>query len=183
MAFSFENLKANLSNMAKKTGEVAEKAVKKGSEVAEMAVKKGTEVAGIAKLNISLKEKEGELKKRFTELGELCYNKAEDSALAAKIVDIDDVKAAIEALKNEIAEANGKTICSCGKEIDIDASFCKYCGAKIEKKADDVKPEPEDVKPAEADGSDEVKDAKPLTTDEFVDTFESVMDKYDLNKK
>lgn len=185
MAFSFENLKANLSNVAKKTGEVAGKAVKIGGEVAEKAVKKGSEVAEIAKLNISLKEKEVELKKLFAELGELCYSKADDSALAAKIVDIDDVKSAIEVLKQDIAEANGKIRCICGKEVDKDAAFCQFCGAKIEKKISEpepVEPDAEEVKTEAPVAKEAVNDVKPLSADEFVETFESVMDKYGFNK-
>ena len=185
MAFSFENLKNNLSNVMKKTGEVAEKAYKKSSEVAEMAVKKGGEVANVAKLNISLGDKKNKLTKLFTELGQLTYDKADAADIAAKIVDIDDVKAAIEALKVEIAAANGKVFCKCGKEIEADATFCKYCGAKVEK------PEPAEettekasAKPESHEEADEkeVIDTKPLTAEEFVDTFESVMDKYGFKK-
>ena len=169
MAFSFENLKTNLANVAKKTGEVAEKAVRMGGEVAEKAVKKGTEVVGIAKLNISLNEREAELKKLFTELGILTYDKAE--------------AAEIEALKAEIAAANGKVVCKCGKEIEDDATFCKYCGAKVEKPAPKAATEAEAPTGEPTEKADEnVADSKPLSTDEFVDTFENVMDKYGFKK-
>lgn len=183
MAFSFENLKTNLANVAKKTGEVAEKAVRMGGEVAEKAVKKGTEVVGIAKLNISLNEREAELKKLFTELGILTYDKAEAAEIASKIVDIDDKKAEIEALKAEIAAANGKVVCKCGKEIEDDATFCKYCGAKVEKPAPKAASEAEAPTGEPTEKADEnVADSKPLSTDEFVDTFENVMDKYGFKK-
>lgn len=185
MAFSFENLKNNLEAAMKKTGEVAEKAYKKGSEVAEKAVKKGGEVANVAKLNLSLTDKKSKLTKLFTELGQLTYEKADAAEIAAKIVDIDDIKAAIEALKVEIAAANGKVFCKCGKEIEAEATFCKYCGAKVEKpepKAEpEAKPEPKAADHEEADEK-KIVDTKPLTTEEFVDTFESVMDKYGFKK-
>lgn len=179
MAFSFENLKANLSQVAKKTGEVAEKAVKKGGEFAEIAYKKGGEVAELAKLNLSLKEKENELKKLFTELGMLTYDKAEAAEIAAKIVDIDDLKAAIEGLKSDIAAANGKTVCKCGKEIEINASFCPFCGAKVE---EPVKAEPETEEKVEESAAAEEgsKPAASSDADAFVDTFENVVKKYEL---
>ena len=182
MAFSFDNLKNNLANIAKKTGDVAEKAVRKGGEYADKAIKKGTEVAGIAKLNISLKERENELKKLLFELGKLTYNKADETEIAAKIVDIDDKKAEIAALKFEIEAANGKIVCKCGKEIDDDAAFCKYCGAKVEKKSEAETPKAEESAPKTAEVEETVADSKPLTTDEFVATFENVMEKYGLNK-
>lgn len=175
MAFSFENLKANLSNVAKKTGEVAEKAVKKGGEVAELA-----------KLNISLKDKENELKKLFTELGMLTYDKAEAAAIAAKIVDIDDTKAAIELLKSDIASASGKKVCECGKEIDIDASFCPFCGARVETPApktetvEAVEIVEENTETVEEKTESSTAEAPKSGSDSFVDTFENVVDKYDL---
>lgn len=180
MAFSIDNLKNSLSNVAKKTGEIAEKAVKKGSEVAEIAVKKGGEVAEIAKLNISLKEKESELKKLFFELGKLTYAKASADEIAAKIVDIDDKKAEIDSLKLDIMAANGKTVCKCGKEIDLDDDFCKYCGAKVEKSVESSEPKANEAAPIK-DAEDTVA-VKPLTPTEFVDTFENIMVKYGFKK-
>lgn len=184
MAFSFENLKANLSSAAKKTGAIAEKAVKKGSEIAETAVKKGSEVAEIAKLNISLKEKESDLKKLFFELGKLTYDKATAEEIAAKTVDIDDKKAEIAALKVEIMEANGKTVCACGKEVDLNDGFCKHCGAKIEKTSEVKEEAPKAVEATAVEEKTETAPAasKPMTTSEFINTFNEVMVKYGFKK-
>ena len=59
----------------------------------------------------------------------------------------------IEALKAEITAANGKIVCKCGKEIEDDATFCKYCGAKVEKPAPKAEPVAESVVEAESEES------------------------------
>ncbi len=180
---------------------------KKVSDFADKAAKKTGEVTESAKLNIALKTEQNKLNGLFTELGKLCYEKANgadvDGQVSAMVIEIDGQKAEIARIKDEIAANSGKVYCSgCGKEISAEAAFCPLCGAKQEPKeaaaeaeAPEAAPEAaaEDVPAEEAEESAEEEppagteaprsdapraEAPKSEADGFVEFFNNTVEKY-----
>ena len=111
----------------------------KASEIAKTAVKKTGEAAESAKNAITLKSENNKLEGLFTTLGKLFYEQTKGTdvraQISAQIMQIDEQKLVIENLRAIMAESSGKMVCeSCGKDIDIDSTFCPVCGKKIEPK-------------------------------------------------
>ena len=124
----------------------------KATSIAKTAVKKTGEVAESAKNTITLKSENNKLEALFTTLGKLFYEQTKGTdvraQIAAQIMQIDEQKMVIEELRTIMAESSGKMVCeSCGKDIDIDSTFCPVCGKKIEPKF--VFDEPEDDEKSE----------------------------------
>ncbi len=111
----------------------------KASEIAKTAVKKTGEAAESAKNAITLKSENNKLEGLFTTLGKLFYEQTKGTdmraQIGAQIMQIDEQKLVIENLRAVMAESSGKMVCKfCGKDIDIDSTFCPVCGKKIEPK-------------------------------------------------
>ncbi len=111
----------------------------KATEIAKTAVKKTGEAAESAKNAITLKSENNKLEGLFTTLGKLFYEQTKGTdvraQISAQIMQIDEQKLVIENLRAAMAESSGKMVCdSCGKDIDIDSTFCPVCGKKVEPK-------------------------------------------------
>ncbi len=163
-----DKLKSGFDTAVQKTGELADKAVKKGGEVAESA-----------KLTLNLKNEEAKLAKLFGKLGMLAYEKAADEEMAAVIVEIDDTKAAIAALKAEIMANSGKMLCTaCGKELEAGSQFCQFCGAKLEQPApaEVVEEVAEAVEETVEEAVEAVTDAAEAVAETVAETVEEIKD-------
>lgn len=91
----------------------------------------------MSKLRINLSELNGEINRRYQELGQFIYEAkkagtADEAELEEKIVGIDDLYAQFTAVSAQLAALQNKVTCPCcGKQMDIDATFCSHCGVKL----------------------------------------------------
>ncbi len=123
------------------------------SSAAEKAAKKTEELKNIAKYNVNIKSLEGKLSATYEQIGRLFYEaerNGEDytADIAAEILKADKYHADIAEYKKLLAKLRKVSECpTCGKEIDENALFCSFCGAKQEKPV--VEEEIEVEEPAE----------------------------------
>ena len=110
----------------------------------------------MSKLRINMAELNGEITKRYQELGRFIYE--------AKKAGIDDLYAQLSAVSAQYASMQDKVTCpACGKKMPTDSMFCSHCGAKLE----NAPAEPEEA--AEAVEKAEVP-AEPETTEVTIET-------------
>ena len=92
----------------------------------------------MSKLRINMSELNGEITKRYQELGRFIYEakkagSADEAELADQIAGIDDLYAQLSAVSAEYASMQNKVTCpACGKKMPTDSLFCSHCGAKLE---------------------------------------------------
>ena len=115
----------------------------------------------MSKLRINMSELNGEITKRYQELGRFIYEakkagSADEAELADQIAGIDDLYAQLSAVSAQYASMQNKVTCP-------DSMFCSHCGAKLE----NAPAEPEKV--AEAVEEAEVP-AEPETTEVTIET-------------
>ena len=121
------------------------------------------------KLRINMAELNGEITKRYQELGRFIYEakkagSADEAELANQIAGIDDLYAQLSAVSAQYASMQDKVTCpACGKKMPTDSMFCSHCGAKLE----NAPAEPEEA--AEAVEKAEVP-AEPETTEVTIET-------------
>ena len=104
----------------------------------------------MSKLRINISELNGEINKRYQELGQFIYEAkkagtADEAELADKIAGIDDLYAQFAVVSAQLAAIQNKVTCpACGKQMPQDSMFCSHCGMKLEK----VQPAEEPVEEA-----------------------------------
>ncbi len=104
---------------------------------AQSVGKMAGQLVDMSKLRISVSEVNGELGRRFTELGEFVYEAkktgvVDDAVLAEKLAGIDDLYAELAQLTEQLNVLQNKAVCPvCGKKVPQDAAFCSACGAKL----------------------------------------------------
>ena len=104
----------------------------------DVAVKTTEDVAQTGKKKFNIASLESKLSKDYKALGEAFYDfkkkgELDNEAVDALILAIDDKKAEIEAIKEEIRKAKSNRVCAnCGADIDDDIIFCPICGQKLE---------------------------------------------------
>ena len=92
----------------------------------------------MSKLRINMSELNGEITKRYQELGRFIYEakkagSADEAELADQIAGIDDLYAQLSAVSAQYASMQNKVTCpACGKKMPTDSMFCSHCGAKLE---------------------------------------------------
>ena len=127
----------------------------------------------MSKLRINMSELNGEITKRYQELGRFIYEakkagSADEAELADQIAGIDDLYAQLSAVSAQYASMQNKVTCpACGKQMPTDSMFCSNCGAKLET----APAEPEAEEAAETAEETEVP-AEPETTEVTVETEE-----------
>lgn len=127
----------------------------------------------MSKLRINMSELNGEITKRYQELGRFIYEakkagSADEAALADQIAGIDDLYAQLSAVSAQYASMQNKVTCPvCGKQMTTDSMFCSHCGAKLE----NVPVEPETEEAVEETEETEVP-AEPETTEVTIETEE-----------
>lgn len=93
----------------------------------------------MSKLRINLSELNGEINRRYQELGQFIYEAkkagtADETELDEKIAGLDDLYAQLAAVSAQLAALQNKVTCPCcGKQMEIDATFCSHCGMKLTK--------------------------------------------------
>ena len=107
---------------------------RKVNSVSSTAAKKVDALTNLAKLNLSLREKENALEDCFEKLGSLVYDKVRksyetDEEVAACIDKADQLLADIASIKAQLRQAKNTKACeTCGKDCAADAHFCSDCG-------------------------------------------------------
>lgn len=111
----------------------------------------------MSKLRINLSELNGEINRRYQELGQFIYEAkkagtADETELDEKIAGLDDLYAQLAAVSAQLATLQNKVTCPCcGKQMEIDATFCSHCGMKLTKdEAPAEEPAAQPEQPAEA---------------------------------
>lgn len=111
----------------------------------------------MSKLRINLSELNGEINRRYQELGQFIYEAkkagtADETELDEKIAGLDDLYAQLTAVSAQLAALQNKVTCPCcGKQMEIDATFCSHCGMKLTKdEAPAEEPAAQPEQPAEA---------------------------------
>ena len=128
---------------------------------AKSAAQTGGKMAGqfvdMSKLRINLSELNGEINRRYQELGQFIYEAkkagtADETELDEKIAGLDDLYAQLAAVSAQLAALQNKVTCPCcGKQMEIDATFCSHCGMKLTKdEAPAEEPAAQPEQPAEA---------------------------------
>ena len=100
--------------------------------------KKAGKYLDISKLKIKLAECENDINIKYQKIGEIIYNKIENSESLDKcdiiefVNDINDLKKEQEDYKNKINSLKGKCICKfCNSLNGSDAQFCSSCGNNL----------------------------------------------------
>lgn len=100
--------------------------------------KKTNEIVDYSKLRFTASGLTNEIRKKYQTLGEEVYTStkigSEDTkSIELLIKEIDELKAQLQATKEQITYAKNKIICPvCKAELNKDSLFCNKCGAKIE---------------------------------------------------
>ena len=112
--------------------------ISKGAkDAAAFTVKKTEEITAIAKLKLAIHSEVGKLEKCYQEMGELYYEilrkDVDNSAeVAALLLEADELKTKIAALKAQLASVQRGIICKeCGTQVSSEYGFCPICGTKI----------------------------------------------------
>lgn len=139
------------------------------------AIKKTGEAAETAKLNIALASEKRKLEKMFSTLGKLFYEQVKGTdvrvQIKAQIFEINEQKNVIASLRADIAASRGKAQCIfCGKPLDLESTYCQHCGKQQFAKAG--------TSAAHNDEGNESVSQKPLSAEDFVDTFKNITAKY-----
>lgn len=91
----------------------------------------------MSKLRLNLAELNGEINKRYQELGQFIYEakkagNADEMELEEKIAVLDELYAQFGAVSAQLNALQNKIVCpSCGKRLDTGAMFCSHCGVKL----------------------------------------------------
>ncbi len=104
----------------------------------DVAVKATGDVVDTGKQKFNIAALENKIVKDYKTIGELFYkqqkgNEINEEELMALVAGIDEKKAQIEVLKQEIKKAKSGRVCAaCGAIIEENAVFCPICGQKLE---------------------------------------------------
>ena len=115
-------------------------AVQAGDVAADVAFgvgKKAGELLSVAKLRVRIASLEGDVKDRFSQIGELLYAThtgapTESEVLLVKLQEIAGLKAEIARMQAEIRkEEEAHTCPTCGAFVKEGDAFCGACGGKL----------------------------------------------------
>ncbi len=105
--------------------------------LAKDVAKASSNAVDFAKYKLQLTDVRDEINTRYTEVGRMVVEKGSDADAAEVerlVKEIEQLKQRMAEINEELAALKKTTTCeSCGKEIDVDAVFCQYCGAKNKK--------------------------------------------------
>ncbi len=108
---------------------------KKIQQTGQTAIDKTKKTAEVARLNSEINSLEKDIDVAYTDLGKAYFEKnasnVEDPDMVPYFKAISDKMDQIQECRDEITKLKGITKCvQCGMEIDEDAKFCHYCGAR-----------------------------------------------------
>lgn len=119
----------------------------------------------MSKLRINISELNGEINKRYQELGQFIYaakkaGSADEAELQDKIAGIDDLYAQFAVVSAQLAAMQNKVTCpACGTQMPQDSMFCSRCGMKLSKAPEAAK-EPEAAPAEEAPAEETAPEEK-----------------------
>ena len=156
------------------------KAKEKISKTSSDVAKKAKDLTEIAKLNSQVSANESTIKATYTEIGKYVYENLREDApeeIAAKMTAIDNAKAEIERLQNEILKVKGSQKCAqCGNEVDVNVAFCPSCGNKMPEPVVDVVDEGE-VKEVVDDVFEKAEEVVEEAAEKVEEVVEEVVEK------
>ena len=128
-----ERLQDLLDSVQRTAGQVGDAA----ADAAYGVGKKAVELVSVAKMNIQLVELRSEINTGLREVGEMMYathtgDPTDSETLLAKLAEIDDLNARVEAITAQISREKAATVCPvCGAPIHQGDVFCRECGGKL----------------------------------------------------
>ena len=96
------------------------------------------------------------LRINLSELGQFIYEakkagSADEAELEEKVAGIDDLYTQLTAVSAQLSALQNKVTCPCcGKQMEMEATFCSHCGMKLGADAAPAAPEAPAEAPAEA---------------------------------
>lgn len=112
--------------------------IDKAKVALDVAVKATEDVVDTGKQKFNVAALENKITKDYKALGEAFYNfkktgEIDDELIDELISSIEEKKAKIEELKEEMRKAKADRICAnCGAAIEENTIFCPICGQKLE---------------------------------------------------
>ena len=109
----------------------------------DVAVKATEDVVDTGKQKFNIASLESKITKDYKALGEAFYNfkktgEIDDEEIDNLVASIDEKKAKIEELKEEIRKSKAERVCAnCGAAIEENTIFCPICGQKLEFTSED----------------------------------------------
>lgn len=100
------------------------------------AGKKAGELLSVAKLNIRIVETRADVNTALKEVGEMLYathtgHPTDSEVLQAKLEEIDELKAKIDGMEEELKKDKGPVCPTCGAPVGETDAFCGTCGGKL----------------------------------------------------
>lgn len=105
---------------------------------AQSVSKMAGQFVDMSKLRLNLSELNGEINKRYQELGQFIYEAkkaggADEAELEEKIAALDELYAQFSVVSAQLAALQNKVTCpACGKQMTLDSMFCSHCGMKLD---------------------------------------------------
>lgn len=135
------DLKENLENLGKIISEKAGEVSKKTGEVVEVVTKKAEQTVEITKIKSQINTMQRNNQRDYNDIGMMIYEKYKKGEVVdAEYIELCEAIAereeSIRKSKEEIAALKGLGICpKCNSHMDIDATYCPKCGAKLEEES------------------------------------------------
>ena len=115
--------------------------VSAAKEILSAGAQKATETIEIQKIKMAISKKKSSINAALQNLGKAYYESCKNDCSAASLCDsvVEDIDAKVAELgelEKKLADARKLKCCAkCGSRNRIDASFCNFCGSRLD---DDV---------------------------------------------
>ena len=111
----------------------------KAKDMYGAASKATSDMVDMGKIRYQIKQTEWEIEKTYAKLGEVVYATKKgatdlEEAVGLAVTEVDNLKEKLDELEVRLRAYKKVGKCTaCGKENDVESSFCSRCGAKLEK--------------------------------------------------
>ena len=115
-----------------------DESVSTAREILSAGAQKATETSEIQKIRVAIARKKSSINAALRNLGKAYYDSCKNDCSAASLCDsvvedIDVKVAELAELEEKLADARRLKRCAkCGSRNRIDASFCNFCGARLD---------------------------------------------------
>ena len=115
-----------------------DESVSTAREILSAGAQKATETIEIQKIRVAIARKKSSINAALRNLGKAYYDSCKNDCSAASLCDsvvedIDVKVAELAELEEKLADARRLKRCAkCGSRNRIDASFCNFCGARLD---------------------------------------------------
>lgn len=127
----------SVKNILEKVKETTKSAGNAAGKSLEAAGKKAGEVWEITRLNVQINDIVCRIEREQQKIGAMVYSshidpETDNSEIDDILVGIDEMYNQIDMLKAKIAEIKQLAVCKkCGKTVNKQDEYCKYCGGNI----------------------------------------------------